>query len=108
MFITRLSKTLLICCGVVSITGCILLTPYEAELGQGNFIRTEQIEEVSVGQTSDQVAFLLGTPLLTGETPSQRWVYTTFSEAEGYKKLIIYFTDGVVSDIVYPATPSKG
>lgn len=102
MIFTRLSKTLLICCGVVSITGCVLLSPYQAELGQGNFIRQAQLQELATGQSADQVSFLLGTPLLTGEQPDQRWVYTTYSEEEGYQQLVVHFEDGVVSRIETP------
>lgn len=99
MLRSRLSKTVLIFLGIISLTGCLLFEPYEAELGQGNFIRAEQLQELTIGQTQEQVAFLLGTPLLTGEQADERWIYPTYSESEGYQKLLITFTDGVVSNI---------
>ncbi|EAR07497.1 outer membrane protein assembly factor BamE [Reinekea blandensis] len=99
MLRSRLSKTLFICLGIIALNGCILLEPYEAELGQGNYIREEQLQELEIGQTGEQVSFLLGTPLLTGEQTAQRWVYPTYSETQGYQKLFVYFTDGVVSGI---------
>ena len=84
---------------ILSISGCSLLSPYQAELGQGNFIREEQRQQLTIGQTPNQVSFLLGTPLLTGEFPQKRWIYPTFDEATGYSKLIIEFENGVVSSI---------
>lgn len=99
MLKSRLSKSLLIFFGIISLSGCLLLEPYEPELGQGNFIREDQLEELSLGQTQEQVSFLLGTPLLTGEQPQERWIYTTYSDAEGYRRLLVSFTDGLVSNI---------
>jgi outer membrane protein assembly factor BamE len=83
----------------MSITACSILKPYEPELGQGNFIRDTQINQLEIGQTPKQVTFILGTALLTGENTEQHWVYPTYSDADGYSKLIVIFTDGLVSDI---------
>ncbi|MEJ2072003.1 MAG: outer membrane protein assembly factor BamE [Reinekea sp.] len=84
---------------ILSISGCSLLSPYQAELGQGNFIREEQRLQLDLGLTPNQVSFLLGTPLLTGEFPQKRWIYPTYDKATGYSKLIIDFENGVVSSI---------
>ena len=95
----RISKSIVFCLLIVSINSCALFKPYEAELGQGNFIRDEKREQLAIGQTQAQVAFLLGTPQLTGEFPRQRWIYPTYSDDTGYQELIIEFTDGTVSAI---------
>lgn len=96
-------KTLIVCllAGPL-ISACSLLKPYQAELGQGNFVRAEQIAQLEVGQTAQQVLFILGKPLLSGEDPSQRWIYTLFNEADGYRNLIINFEQGLVSEIIKP------
>ncbi len=95
----RLTKTVLLCFVAMSITGCSILKPYEAELGQGNFIREEQIDQLEVGQTPKQVLFLLGTPLLTGEARETRWNYPLKDEQSGYEILSIQFENGLVSNI---------
>lgn len=99
MFVTRLSKTLTLFFVTVVLTGCSLLQPYQAELGQGNFIREEQVLQLELGQTPEQVVFLLGTPLLTGEAQANRWVYPTYESSQGYKTLAVSFEEGLVSAI---------
>lgn len=95
----RLPKTLLLFSVLSIISGCSVLEPYQAELGQGNFIREDQAKQLEIGQTPSQVMFLLGTPLLTGEKREERWIYPVYEAETGYQKLIISFKNGVVSDI---------
>ena len=83
----------------MSITACSILKPYQAELGQGNFILDSQIELLATGQTAKQVLFILGTPLLTGELRDLRWHYPTYKDESGYSMLTIEFENGLVSNI---------
>jgi outer membrane protein assembly factor BamE len=83
----------------MSISACSILQPYQPSLGQGNFLRESQVEQLEVGQTPKQVMLLLGTPLLTGELTDRRWIYPTYEDDLGYKQLIIEFQAGVVSSI---------
>ena len=98
--LSRLSHLALLSALTLSLTACSLFKPYQAELNQGNFIRAEQIEQLEPGQTSDQVAFILGTPLLTGESPQSRWIYPALSQTSDYDTLIIEFENGLVSAIL--------
>ncbi|TXR54364.1 outer membrane protein assembly factor BamE [Reinekea thalattae] len=98
MFI-RLSKYALFFSFSLILTSCGLLKPYQAELGQGNFVQQEQLDQLSIGMTKDQVTFLLGTPMLSGLDTEQHWIYTTYSDAAGYASLVIEFTEGNVSAI---------
>ena len=95
----RLSKFGLLCLVAFTLTACGLLRPYQAELGQGNVIRSEQISQLALGQTPEQVNFILGSPLLTGEQTQERWLYPTYDTDAGYSNLIVYFTAGRVSNI---------
>ncbi len=95
----RLTKTVSIFLVTLALSSCGLLKPYEAKLGQGNFVQDEQVNLVEIGHTPVQVNYLLGTPLTTGQDPENRWIYTTYSEETGYSELIIIFTEGVVSEI---------
>lgn len=51
------------------------LTPYRADVQQGNFISAEMVSQLRVGMTPDQVRFVLGTPLVTDLFHAGRWDY---------------------------------
>ncbi|MEN9794444.1 MAG: hypothetical protein RJA17_984 [Pseudomonadota bacterium] len=51
------------------------LTPYRADIGQGNFITQEQASRLQKGMNREQVRALLGTPLLVDPFRDNRWDY---------------------------------
>jgi outer membrane protein assembly factor BamE len=51
------------------------ISPYRPDIQQGNFVTEEMLKQLKVGQTRDQVKFILGTPLLTDAFHAQRWDY---------------------------------
>lgn len=81
-------------------SGCSLLTPYDPELQQGNFIKDEQLRQLEPGMTTEQVHFLLGTPMLTGESPQDRWIYPIHEQDGQYRQLIVEFSNGTVTRIL--------
>ena len=52
-----------------------VFTPYRPDVQQGNFVSQEMIAQVKVGQTREQIMFILGTPLLTDMFHKDRWDY---------------------------------
>jgi outer membrane protein assembly factor BamE len=52
-----------------------VFSPYRPDIQQGNFISQEMLTLLKVGQTRDQVKFLLGTPLLQDIFHADRWDY---------------------------------
>ncbi len=52
-------------------SGCV----YRANISQGNLIKEEDLEQVEVGMTKNQVRFLLGTPMIDDPFSKQRWDY---------------------------------
>lgn len=52
-----------------------VFSPYRPDIQQGNFISQEMLTLLKVGQTRDQVKFLLGTPLLQDVFHADRWDY---------------------------------
>lgn len=77
-----------------------IFSPYRPVIQQGNFISQEMLDQLKVGQTRDQVRFLLGTPLLTDMFHANRWDYP-FYLARGNGELTtsrvtVYFKDDVV------------
>ena len=77
-----------------------VFSPYRPDIQQGNFVSQEMLTQLKVGQTREQVRFLLGTPLLTDIFHADRWDYP-FYLARGNGELTtsrvtVYFKDDVV------------
>jgi len=52
-----------------------IFSPYRPDIQQGNFVSEEMLKQLQVGQTRDQVKFILGTPLLQDAFHADRWDY---------------------------------
>ena len=77
-----------------------VFTPYRPDIQQGNFVSQEMLAQLKVGQTREQVKFILGTPLLTDVFHADRWDYP-FYLARGNGELTsarvsVIFKDNVV------------
>jgi outer membrane protein assembly factor BamE len=80
-----------------------VFSPYRPDIQQGNFVSQEMLAQVKVGQTRDQVKFILGTPLLTDMFHADRWDYP-FYLARGNGELTksrvtVFFKDNQVARI---------
>lgn len=88
-----------------------VFSPYRPDIQQGNFISKEMLAQVQVGQTRDQVKFILGTPLLTDIFHENRWDYP-FYMARGNgeltsAKVVIFFKDDKVERFEGGNLPSE-
>jgi outer membrane protein assembly factor BamE len=77
-----------------------VFSPYRPDIQQGNFVSQEMLSQLKVGQTREQVKFILGTPLLTDVFHPSRWDYP-FYLARGNGELTkarvtVYFKDDKV------------
>jgi outer membrane protein assembly factor BamE len=77
-----------------------IFSPYRPDIQQGNFVSQETLDQLKVGQTREQVRFLLGTPLLMDMFHADRWDYP-FYLARGNGELTtsrvtVYFKNDVV------------
>lgn len=52
-----------------------IFSPYRPDIQQGNFVSQEMLNQLKVGQSRDQVRFILGSPLLTDAFHENRWDY---------------------------------
>jgi outer membrane protein assembly factor BamE len=68
-FISIISLTLLV-------TGC---TIYKMEVQQGNALSNETVSQLQRGMSKDQVAALLGNPLLQDNFRRNRWDYVYYN-----------------------------
>ena len=97
----RIFIIFLFCLTLALGSGCV----YQANLSQGNVIKQEDLEQVEVGMTQNQVRFLLGTPMVTDPFHASQWDYVYFlrigrNPATAKRWVSIFFQDGVVSDIL--------
>jgi len=58
---------------VLGLSGCSIV--YKLPTRQGNVIDQKQFDLLKVGQTREQVKFLLGTPIATSPFRTDRWDY---------------------------------
>ncbi len=88
-----------------------VFSPYRPDIQQGNFISKEMLAQLQVGQTRDQVKFILGTPLLTDIFHQDRWDYP-FYLARGNgeltsAKVVVFFKDDKVERFEGGNLPSE-
>jgi outer membrane protein assembly factor BamE len=81
-------------------SGCV----YRANIAQGNLIKEEDIAQLEIGMTKNQVRFLLGTPMLDDPFHVDRWDYVYYLKigrrpAIAKRWLSVIFEDGVVTEI---------
>lgn len=95
---------------LIALAGCssmpeatAMLTPYRIDVRQGNFVTQEMAAQLKLGQSRDQVRFILGTPLLTDPFHADRWDYVyRFQPGNGeaqQRRMTVYFADGKLSRI---------
>ena len=77
------------------------ITPYRAEVVQGNFVSREQVEALQPGMSRLQVREILGTPLVTSLFHADRWDYVFTLKRQGVppqqRHLTVYFTGDVLA-----------
>ena len=88
-----------------------VFSPYRPDIQQGNFVSQEMLSQLKLGQTRDQVKFILGTPLLTDAFHADRWDYP-FYLARGNGELTtsrvtVFFKDNLVAKIDGGNLPSE-
>ncbi|MCH7898669.1 MAG: outer membrane protein assembly factor BamE [Gammaproteobacteria bacterium] len=81
-------------------SGCI----YRANISQGNLIKQEDLDQVEIGMTHNQVRFLLGTPMINDPFHVDRWDYVYYlrigREDAGFKRWVtVLFEEGEVIEI---------
>ena len=96
----------LIIVSAMMLTGCSFTDRlvYRPDINQGNYITQEAIELLKVGQTKEQVAFIMGSPMLTSSFGGNVWYYVFRQQPQHGKvsqiNYAIYFDNrGVVTDI---------
>lgn len=87
------------------------ITPYKIDVIQGNFVSREQVEQLQVGMTRDQVKGVLGTPLMASLFHADRWDYVFTLKRQGVEpqslKYTVFFKDDLLERFEGDAMPSE-
>ena len=79
------------------ISACSTFSFYKVPVTQGNIFEDEDIEKLQVGQSMNQVQFILGSPMIKDPFHSNRWDYLNLvmigDEKIVEKKLVVIFDD---------------
>ena len=81
-------------------SGCV----YRANISQGNIVEEEDLDQVEVGMTRNQVRFLLGTPMVDDPFHRDRWDFVYYikigrNDATAKRWVTILFEDDTVTEI---------
>ena len=83
------------------VTSCNLPRVYRLTVQQGNVITQEMVDSLKPGMTREQVAFIMGEPVVRNPFDNSRWDYVYTLRVPGYvddkAKMSLFFTDGVLS-----------
>lgn len=71
----QLTRTFFILSSELIISSCSSFSPYKVPVLQGNIIEDDDVEKLLVGQTKDQVQFILGTAVIKDPFHNNRWDY---------------------------------
>lgn len=91
---------MLVLCATLTSAGCV----YRAAISQGNLIKQEDLDQVSLDMTRNQVRFLLGTPMIDDPFHADRWDYVYYlkvgrEDAMFERWVSIFFENDRVSEI---------
>ena len=88
-----------------------LVTPYQIDVVQGNFVSSEQVALLKTGMGRQGVRDLLGTPLLQSVFHADRWDYVFTFKRKGeepqLRKVTVYFKDDGLDHFDADALPTE-
>ena len=88
-------------------TSCRL---YRITVQQGNVITQEMVDRLKPGMTHEQVAYVMGEPVVRNPFNDDQWDYVYTLQVPGrteqQRKLSLFFKDGVLSHLTGDLKPS--
>ena len=96
----KLILPILLACALALSSGCV----YRATVSQGNLIEQDDLDQLDIGMTRNQVRFLLGTPMIDDPFHVNRWDYVYYvkigrRDATAKRWVSIVFEDDRVGEI---------
>ena len=101
----KYGRHLFIACFILTLSACTDWLPeaHKLDLQQGNTVKLEQLEAISIGMTKTEVRKIMGSPMLSDPFHNQRWDYIyRFIPNKGFERkslLTLYFEDDVLVKI---------
>ncbi len=93
-----------------SLSSCSLPRVYRLSVQQGNVITQEMIDSLKPGMTPEQVAYIMGEPVIRNPFNDNRWDYVYTLRIPGYydeqAKTSLFFRNGVLSHFIGDFKPS--
>ena len=91
-------------------TSCALPRVYKVTVQQGNVITQKMVDGLRPGMSRDQVAYIMGEPVIRNPFDQDRWDYVYTLRVPGVvsdrTKMSLFFTDGMLSHFVGDLAPS--
>ena len=92
------------------LTACALPRVYKVTVQQGNVITQKMVDRLQPGMTQEQVAYVMGEPVIKNPFDQDRWDYVYTLRVPGvvndHMKVSLFFTDGLLSHFVGDLAPS--
>ena len=96
-------RKILLCCALVTLTGCQWLANYRNFTQQGNRLLTDRVAQLRIGMSKGEVANIIGMPVYDNTFRDDRWSYVHTSQARSrhvnVKKLILSFKHNKLAKI---------
>nr|WP_310644348.1 outer membrane protein assembly factor BamE [Limnohabitans sp.] len=88
-----------------------MITPYQPEVVQGNFVSREQAQALRLGMPRQAVRDILGTPLVTSVFHGDRWDYAFTIRRQGaepqLRRFSVFFKNDILVQIDGDPLPSE-
>lgn len=92
------------------LASCALPRVYKVTVQQGNVITQQMVDSLEPGMTQEQVAYVMGKPVIKNPFDQDRWDYVYTLRVPGVvedrMKMSLFFTDGLLSHFVGDLAPS--
>ena len=93
------------------LTSCTLPRVYKVTVQQGNVITQQMVDSLKPGMSQEQVAYVMGKPVIKNPFDEDRWDYVYTLRVPGVvsdrMKMSLFFTDGMLSHFVGDLAPSE-
>lgn len=93
---------LILACTLLLLSGCNII--YKQNIQQGNAIEQDKLDQLKIGMTMNQVAFLLGTPAVRDPFHQQRWDYYYSLSLRGKEPAVrvvtLKFNNSILDEVV--------
>lgn len=89
----------------VLLSSCTILEVYQPKIQQGNVLDAQQLAQLKLGMSKNEVKQLLGSPVIANIFYQDVWEYVNVSSEQNYR-LKLVFENGQLKQIIPTNLPS--